>query len=323
MKYEDFLNAVSSIKHKNQKLSKMINIMYIPIMNIDFKKYEFGKEYLCKYDLSNIWSTYSYKLRKSIFYINEYYKYMLLELKLQSKAIKFDSNISIPCSFNSEIATYNFDSMILSFATIIEGDEKNNIGSYLSKITRYRLNTIFPSKFKMLYWEINILRNRIIHTTCGRYSEKNDECRRFYDFSTKPSIINIDKDKNINIKCNIPDVYSNKLIQTIIKKEILKKNSHDNIFDIIFPNKSSKRKNKKNPTVIIHDSNLNFDHICTSIKLVMEIQTFIENIVTLFMKEFLQKIPNKEEILKSKTIFKDKDGNEVEYNIKDIYQLGN
>ena len=303
MKYNELEKEHKEINDAILILEKKIHMLHFILLKISLNNTEIGKEEICKYDITELWREYSFKLEKSIYYIYEYINGIRKAIMKLLEISNFDEQdtIFIPTmnSFDIVPAIYSFDSMIVSISSLIEGDWKNIFSKYLNP---NRILSIFPdNKDISLFWELNIIRNRIVHPTLSRYNTKNNECRQFVYFSTFPNNLSINNGE-LSMKCRIPDMYSSEEVKYAIRKTIELNEScsnakKTNVFDILFPETSATGKNRKNPTLIVYDDKINYDHIYSSIRLINDTLEFIDNIINLFFEEQIKKI-NNDEIIK-------------------------
>ena len=102
--------------------------------------------------------------------------------------------------------TYYFDSFIAAFSTMIEPEQKEILEKYFDKV---QIKNIYPSRNEIgLYWQINILRNRVLHFTGRRYDYSDSSCCCYENFSSEIKMIRIDSKGNINIPSTLIDIYS-------------------------------------------------------------------------------------------------------------------
>ena len=212
---------------------------------------------------------------------------------------------------------YYFDSFISSFYTLIESEQENELCKYLNN---KKIRGIFPNRKSIdLFWQVYMLRNRIIHFTEARYDNTEKECKRFYDFSSKITNIYIDNNGEIHIKSTLIDVNKNDEIQKAVKQSI-KDNS--NPFDILFPNKKAKGYGKKNPFISYITNDIFFDYVDSSVDLINQIHSMLHSINLLFLECFMHKDNNKNETIKSRTriVYNNK---EIDYSIQEVFYKDN
>lgn len=214
-----------------------------------------------------------------------------------------------------EEAIFNFDSFILSISSIMEYEERDYLATQLKRVNIY---DIYPNKGEIgLYLQVNIIRNRIIHHTGGRYIN-GKECSRFLDFSSSVKIIRV-QNGNISLKCTQIDVYKDEMKKAMPKARKIAKRAKKPVFDVLFPSKSGKGHGKKHPTMVIPDKDIYFDHADTGIKIVPQIQEFLRKLNQVFFEEFYRRSEKKEELLKLCTVFCDDKGS-FQYQIKNVFE---
>lgn len=314
MNYLEYLEETKKILEKNLKIQKQRNYMFLPVTNKIVRESNIDEEKVCRYQITNVWDDISYKEGKVLFFIDKYINTMLTALEIYKDLLN-QKNTFIPANNIFEEATYYFDAMIASFSTLIEGEQKNILLKYFDANS---INKIFPSREKVgLYWQVNLIRNRILHFDNGRYSNEDKECRRFYDFSSKINIISTDNSNNISAICNLIDSEKSD-IEAAIKIAI---NSKRKLFDILFPETAAKGYKRKNPAILIIDRKFCFDHISSSISLITNIQNFLGNINHLFLYKIIEG-DNIEELKNSK-VHVCFNSQEYEYSLKDVFKICN
>lgn len=311
MNYLEYLEETKKILEENLKIQKQRHYMFLPVTNKTVRESKIEEEQICRYQITNVWEDISYKEGKVLFFIEKYINTMLLALDTYKDLLN-QNNVSIPSNNIFEEATYYFDAMMASFSTLIEGEQKNLLLKYFDGKS---INKFFPSREKLgLYWQVNLIRNRILHFDNGRYNNKDKECRRFNDFSSRINVISIDNSNNISAICNLIDSEKSD-IEAAIKIAI---NSKRNLFDILFPETEAKGYKRKSPTILIMDRKFCFDHISSSITLIRNMQNFLENINYLFLYKIIEG-DNIEELKKSKVhVFFN--GQEHECGLADVFQ---
>jgi len=312
MKYYEYKEKVIEMLRKNNKLWKQTHIMFIPINYKRMKEVAIGEEVRVRYDIDNVWDEFVYKENKVLFFVRKYFEYMLSGLDPMETMMK--NSISFPINEIIEQALYYFDSFITAFSTILEGEQRELLCRYLNK---NKINNFFPTRNEIgLFWEIYMLRNRIIHFTKGRYSDNKTECNRFEDFSSKVRMVIIDELENIHLTSTLIDINKSSYIQQIIKKCINDKDIKP--FDVLFPNISAKGHGKNKPFLSVITNDIWFDHINSAIFLIERIQEILDKINHLFFEELLFNCNDIENIFRTKTcIYIEND--KFEYSVQDVF----
>lgn len=313
MKFKDLVKELEEIKLNNIKLNQQTNIMFIPISNKIIK--ETGeKEVKVKYGIENVIDEFLYKENKTIFLVNNFLKCYMKILNSSYDIFK-KKDICFPPNKDYQELAYYFDSFIASFATILEPEQKEILKKYIDET---QIEKIYPTRNKIgLYWQINMLRNRILHFTERRYEYSNESCCCYENFSSEIKIIRIDSNGNISIPSTLIDIYSDKNIENAINKSIKDRN---NPFDILFPNKTPKGYSKKNPFVYHISNNIFFDYTFSLVNLLKEIEDFFDKINNIFLKKLSSYYNNLEDLKQSKTclLLEDK---EILYSISDVFNI--
>lgn len=280
MTVQEYRVCLCKILDENIFLRKQINTLSIIENLYIIEKSPINEEYICQFDLQDLWRDYSVKLKKCIYFLENYCSRLLKEIDYQDYLIQAD-DISVPPSVYLEEAIFNFDALILAVSAVIDNEEKDYLKNQFRKA---KISDIYPSKKETgLYWQLNILRNRIIHHTGGRYIN-DGECKRFLDFSSMVQMIRI-VHGNISLCCTQIDVDKDDV------KEVLSKaiQTGNNIFDELFPNKSGKGPRKKHPIMVIPNKDIYFDHTDAGVKMISQIQDFVCKLNQAFFDEFCYK----------------------------------
>ena len=261
---------------------------------------------------------YSWKANKCQYFLTKYLEGILKELIFHCKYIE---NITeseetfVATTHILDEAIYNFDAFVLAASALLEGEGVGYMAAYLRKTP---IANFYPKKHEIgLYWQLNLLRNRIIHHTGGRY-ENGEVCQRYSDFSSKINGIRL-KDGNIKLECTQIDVYRSPEVQKEIIR-ILITGDESNVFDCLFPEKSGKGHGKKNPGLLYPGVVLYFDHVTSGVKFISEIQQFILNMNEAFFVEFAHKIKNKESIPEVCMVYNE-DGADIKCQVKELFDI--
>ena len=257
------------------------------------------EEKIVKYDESEIIKEYLYKEKELIHFIKLYIDEMVITISNIEEIYPRETRpIQIP-NPNDKISYY-FDSFITQFSTMIELNQKDFLERYFRKI---KDNNIFPSRNEYgLWWQIYMLRNRIVHYTEKRYSTSKENCICYQNFSSRCNIILIDEQENISMETTLIDIHKHEKIQAVIETSI---NSEDkqNPFDILFPNKSAKGKYRKRPIINVIAQDIWFDYASSGFDLINEIYNFLNNINEVFFNYYYENIENKKKLLDCKFLY--------------------
>lgn len=313
MRYDDFNSQFNKLISTNLSLWKQTHIMFIPRMNKIIRETPIGDETKVRYDINNVWDDFVYLENKILFFINKYLNTFTKGINI-NKDIMNNCNITIPSNNILDESIYYFDSFITFCSTLIEPEQKNLLNNYLDSNI---INNIFPNRNNIgLYWQIYMLRNRIVHFTNARYDNTTKECIRYYSFSSKIQSININHLNEIHVNSTLIDI--NKCEQARNAVRIAIKSRDINPFDLLFTNKSAKGYGKKNPFINYISNDIYFDYIDSGTKLIEDIHNLLKILNKLFLDTFMLGDTECEKILNSKTIiiFDDK---EIEYSIYDAF----
>lgn len=275
--YRAFLEKILS---RNLFLRKQINALSIMSIQYTIGKSPIGEEYKCTYDLPDLWREYALKLKRCVYFLENYCSELRKELDFQNDLLQSD-NISVSPTTHLEEAIFNFDALVLSTSAIIDSEEKDYL---VKQFKKARINNIYPNKEEIgLHWQLNILRNRIVHHTGGRFMNTK-ECQRFLEFSSMASMIRV-VHGNLSLSCTQIDVCKEAV------KEVLPAAIHTgkNVFDILFPSKSGKGHGKTHPIMIMPNKDIYFDHADAGVNMVSKIQDFICKLDQAFFEEFCWK----------------------------------
>lgn len=314
VKYNDLIKKINYLNEMNNKTIKQANIMFIPLT----KKVLFengDKEVIVQFDIENVVEDFLYNEKKTIFFINQFLK-EYLEMLLSYKNY-FKKNNSCFCTNQyCEKMTYYFDSFVASFSTIIEPDQKEVLSNYLNK---NEINKFYPSRDVFgLYWQIYMIRNRILHFTKKRYSYERKECFCYENFSSKIKTIQTDDNGNINIFSTLIDIYSDENIKKAINTAI--KDRTKKPFELLFPNTSAKGYSKKKPYTLHITNNIFFNYATSALDLIEEIEKVFDKTNTLFVNYLTQYYTDIEELKQSKTKI-NINGSFMEYSISDVFKI--
>lgn len=176
MKYEDLKNKIDAQIEAYDILWKQTHIMFIPSSHKYLK--DDGKEKLVQYGINEVYNEFVFKENKILFFIEKYLK--SFKNILECGFIPFQkNNVCIPINNLCDEMIYFFDSLIASFAVIIESQQMNILIKYLNK----SVQEFYPSRQQFgLWWQINMLRNRILHYTNARYDDSKETCSMYMDF---------------------------------------------------------------------------------------------------------------------------------------------
>jgi len=306
MDYTTLLNKINNQIKYVDKLSKQINILNI----IGFEKYKNQTdEEVVRYDSNKLFADFSFKINKIIFFLK---KYLTLFNDIVSKdELLKQNNISLCPDKRYEELTFYFDAFIASVSVVFESEQKQILSKYLNAKD---IEKIYPSRNRFgIWWQIYMLRNRILHTTETRYDGNTNKCSRYMEFSSKILMVQI-KDNEISLLSTLIDIHKDINIKKAIDISI--KNRDYNPFDLLFPYKSAKGKGKSEPMVLYISNDIYFDYVISGTKLIDEVLKIIELINQEFLTEFSKYYSDKDELYKIKTCYDKMDDT---YTINDVF----
>lgn len=307
MDYKTLFDKINNQIKYVDKLSKQINILNI----IGFEKYKNQTdEEVVRYDSNKLFDDFSFKISKIIFFLKKYLT-LFNEIVSKDELLK-QNNISICPDKRYEELTFYFDAFIASVSVVFESEQKQILSKYLNAKA---IEKIYPSRNQFgIWWQIYMLRNRILHTTETRYDGNTNKCSRYMEFSSKILMVQI-KDKKISLLSTLIDIYKDINIEKAIDISI---NNRDyNPFDLLFPHKSAKGKGKSEPMVLYISNDIYFDYVISGTKLIDEVLKIIELINQEFLTEFSKYYSDKDELYKIKTCYGKMDD---AYTINDVFQ---
>lgn len=313
MTVQEYRAYLCKILDRNFFLRKQINALSIIENLYIIEKSPVDEEHLCHFDLQYLWRDYSLKLKKCIYFLEHYCDGLLKEIDCQGNLIQAD-DVLIPPSDYLEGAIFNFDALILAASAVINYEERDYL---VTQFKKAKIDNIYPSKKEIgLYWQLNILRNRIIHHTGGRF--KNDgECKRFLDFSSMVQIIRVVHGK-IFLDCTQIDVCKEDVKNVLL----IAIRSENNVFDELFPYKSGKGHEKKHPTMVVPNKDIYFDHTDAGIKIISQIQDFVCKLNQAFFDEFCYK-SGQAGFFSNLCVGLNHSSESDQYQVKDVFECDN
>ena len=289
-------------------MRKQMNALSIISIQYIIERNPIGEEYKCKYDLPDLWREYELKLKKCIYFLEHYCNELIKELDFHRDPLQ-SNDISVSPTIHLEEAIFNFDAFVLSTATIMDYEERDYL---IAQFKKARINDIYPNKEEIgLYWQLNLLRNRIIHHTGGRFMNTK-ECNRFLDFSSMVSIIRV-VHGSLLLVCTQIDACK-EAVKEVLPAAI---QTGENVFDVLFPTKSGKGHGKTHPIMIMPNKDIYFDHADTGVNMISKIQDFVSKLNQAFFEEFCWKSGQKEYFLNLCVGFGYNDDH-YQYQVKDV-----
>lgn len=312
--FEEYVAVLECLVKNNEKIKKQILCLQALNSTYAQERFQVGQEYELTYDISELTDEYSWKIKKCQYFLDKYLQGILKELESISDLQK-DNCITTGRTYFLDEAIYNFDAFVLASSEILEGE---SIGYMTSYLRRTPVSNYYPKKAEIgLYWQLNLLRNRIIHHTGGRY-DNSGGCYRYCDFSSRINVIRFENG-HIKMECTQIDVYRSSEVQNVILS-VMKNGDKTNVFDCLFPEKSGKGHSKKTPGVLYPGITLYFDHVTSGIRFVSEIQEFILNMNEAFFVELSHCIKSKE-LIPEVGIICYEAGKEISCKVKEVFDV--
>jgi len=318
MTYSEYIEKIEELKGTKELIQKQLGCLQSLQFVYTSEKFQVGQEYMLHFDLPELLEEYSWKVQKCAYFLSGYIDGIKKELAFHQKfwdELPDHDNVLMGKTIQLDEAMYNFDAFVLAASALLEPESKDYMAAYLRKapVTSY-----YPKRNEIgLYWQLNLIRNRVVHHTGGRY-DNGEVCQRFFDFSSRVNGIRMNNG-NIELECTQLDVYRSQEVQLEIVMT-LATGSDANVFDRLFPDKTGKGHGKRSPVMIRPGITLYFDHVSSGTRFVSEIQKFILNMNEAFFVEFSSKIKNKGIIPEVATI-EFQEGKEVKHQVKDVFDI--
>ena len=280
---DEILNRIDCIKFKIMAINYVMMYHHFSTCNI-------GVEELATYRLKDAWEKYSVLIDKVLFRMNgtiDTLVHLLDKLDRNVRGNTSEGKIFIPIPGDCYVLFYDFEAMIIAFNRLYEEELVRDLERYFNSSENKRIfrNNI-PKKTDIegLYWRIYLLRNRMAHSTGGRYRNNEFETKRFIDFSSVARMITI-CDGVPKIECNLIDLEKNPEIKNYIERIVINnKNSVNNVFNMLFSEQSPKGKGKDAPHLIIPNFKP-FDYCDSLFSLSNQILDFISDECLVFLND--------------------------------------
>lgn len=312
MTVNEYLEKLDKLEERTITLRLQMEMLNALKAKYEMEKFEIGKEYLCTYDVGEFWNEYSVKLRKCLYFLEKYYSGMRSEILAHTELLNRNEVFACP-GYSMEEAIYNFDAFILAACAVIDNEEKNYLAVYLKKTD---IRPFYPDRREIgLFWQLNLLRNRIIHHTGGRYENK-EVCQRYFDFSSHVRMMKV-VDGHFYLECTQIDIHTSETVRRTIMRAI-ENNDRINIFNELFPERKAKGKNKKAPVMIIPNERIYFDHVYGGQWVAGAVQDFLYKIIQAIFKELCGVIKEKSMIPEMKICFIE-NGEQYQMAVKDLF----
>ena len=277
MKLEEYKKKVKDLENEYVNTEFKIQSILIASIELNIEKNK-GEEQLVRFDELRIIEEYIYKEKELIYFVSHFLKNLNSQIDISNCKC---CNIFYPIS-NDRFSFY-FDGLITQLYLLFESEQRVLLEHYFNKD---KVLSYYPNRNEFgLWWEVYMLRNRIVHYTENRYLPGAKMCSCYCSFSSKCNGIKIDENGDININSTLIDIYKNSYIKEKIEDSI---KTDKNPFDLLFPNKSAKGKNKKYPIVNFISNDIWFDYASSGMRLLNEIYDFLNAINNMFFYYILR-----------------------------------
>lgn len=312
MSIEEFKKNIHFLKNDYTKLKFKIEAINFAIMNHNIENYG-EDEVQVVFEENRVIEEYLYKEKELIYFISQFLNSILESIYRPGDAPSPKTDIEFP-PFNNTFSYY-FDSLITQLYLIFESDQRVQLQHYFNND---KIIPFYPNRDCFgLWWEVYMLRNRVVHYTKNRYVPKKEKCACYETFSSRCNIIRIDKNGNIFFNTTLIDIYKDKYIENKIKESIASEDN-TNPFELLFPQKSATGHNKKRPSVVSISDDINFDYASSGIRLLNEVNTFLNEINNMFFKYLYNQLKGKKDLINN-SIALFIDGKEKIMSIKELY----
>lgn len=333
----DYINfkELNALKNKLELAKKQEYVMQLPFWDILRNSYPAGVEHLVRHELNDAWDDYSFLIRKVFYRINNYIILLQKLLDpLEELLNSLDGSKSIFAlgigKYQTDKLSYEFEDMIIAFSKLYEEAIVSETSRYLPPkfASEFRKNCPKKNDVNGLYWRINLLRNRVAHSTSGKYFQKDGQSSRYETFSSKTHMLQVDLTSPIPIKitCNLIDTENNPNIRRFIQNEIISKHqenssSNGNVFDMLFPENNPKGHNKRHPSICSLVGLNQFDYYSGFLSLSNQILDFCQSQIAVFLKSALEKCDDS--IFQQNTLYSEaeKYSEKEQLKIRDVFEI--
>lgn len=170
MTFKEYIAVLKDLQKMNQHIVHQLCCLQALQWEYNSEKFQPGVEYRATYDLPELLEEYRWKANKCHYFLSKYIDGVLQELSFHEQhmeSIPNSENILMGKTAILDEAVYNFDAFVLAASALMEGEGVGYLEAFLRKtpIAQY-----YPKRKEIgLYWQLNLLRNRIVHHTGGRF----------------------------------------------------------------------------------------------------------------------------------------------------------
>ncbi|MFW3338739.1 hypothetical protein ACN9JY_03200 [Aliarcobacter butzleri] len=301
LKMHDYFNKSNFIIKKIDE--EFLNIWKLGI-DIHRKKFEVGKEYQVEDDISKSIERFKYYSNRWLYHANLFIEAINKEIERVVNIPNSSGNYaSIPPS--NQNAAYEFDAFLSSIGIIFENNIKEDfLQKISSKNNKSNLEKLWDINRKAdgLFWRINVLRNRVVHSDSEAFTEQG---LKFMEFSSEIQYIEKTNLSDIKFISHLIDIKNNDNLYKIINSEIIeeskkikcafkkekKDGNHSNcipvkpdFFSVIFRNGNKTR----NPYMVISSDPV--DLIKTFNSIMEDLSTFYRDILNIIKNDLIEKL---------------------------------
>lgn len=300
---DSMLKTIDELEKELKKTISQVEVMLLPFNYIDFKNVEpnvESKECIATYTASHAWQDYKYNINRVLYHM----KRMIMQEKNQCNYLTEHINRSqneenygfyLGVGTGVDDLAYEFESMVTAFARLYEEPLIVECCRYMkhkySKV--FKENCPKRADIDGLWWRINLLRNRVVHTTPGVYSQKEDVSWRFQTISSQCKTIGFSTDSKIGLSMPSTLIDMDDKLKLLIQECILDKKygeeiAKKNIFDILFPEQQPKGHGKNKPQMLFMGGITVFDYFDGFFDLSHKMLQHIQSQIIVFLKDALE-----------------------------------
>lgn len=248
-----------------------------------------GKEIIVTQSIDMVWEEYLYILNGILYrwdncnsLINEIKEF----LKLLDRKDDERKAFATPPRDVADKLSYEFESLLVSFSKLNEEPLIIEIARHINKENEQKLrkNCYKKNDSNGLYWELNVLRNRVAHSTPGYYTIHNDMAARYMSISSRISMIEMNNSDCV-FKTGLLSYRYNSIIRQVVQEHIIDNHSDKPIMELLFPNSKPKGKGKNNPVVLFMGNVAFFDLNNEFYELSSDLFDYMINQVEIFDEE--------------------------------------
>ncbi len=282
---------IAQLVQRIEIIEKKECLLQIPITKNRISEMAMDVETVAHYGLNDVWDNYVFLINKVVFRMKKTIE-ELNEYLCELNDLPVLKDVCIAPNETCVRLSYECEDMIIAFHRLYDEAVVEEICHYLGTKYGQAFRKSLPKKDDIdgLYWRINLLRNRMAHSTGGAYVE-DKVAKRFSDFSSRVNVVRVENGEAI-MECDLIDIEKTPNVKKVIKEVIIEKKYGDNIarkgiFDILFPIKKPKGHGKKSPE-LLWPSFGRFDYNHGFISLSNQILDFINDQILVFLQAIIE-----------------------------------